>query len=88
MLTQLTITEKGRTYVAASNVRNFLEYINEVDPGRFVVARGHLWHFCDNSAEWLRCDTLRSEYGFGVAVVYFFDVTDALNPEALTIDLH
>ena len=88
MLTQLTTTEKGRTYVAASNVRNFLQYINEVDPGRFVVARGHLWYFCDNSAEWIQCDALRSEYTDGVAVVYFFDVTDALNPEAQTIDLN
>jgi hypothetical protein len=88
MLKQLTTTEKGRTYVAASNVRNFLEYINEVDPGRFVVARGRLWYFCDNPAKWIQCDAFRSEYGLGVAVVYFFDVTDALNPDAETIDLN
>jgi hypothetical protein len=88
MLKQLTTTENGRNYVDASNVREFLQYVNQVDPGRFVVARGRLWYFCDNSAKWIQCDAFRSEYTDGVAVVYSFDVTDAMNPEALTIDLH
>ena len=88
MLKQLTTPENGRNYVDASNVREFLQYVNQVDPGRFVVARGRLWYFCDNSAKWIQCDAFRSEYTDGVAVVYSFDVTDAMNPEALTIDLH
>ena len=88
MLNQLTTTENGRTYVDASDVREFLQHIHEVDPGRFVVSRGRLWYFCDNSAAWVQCDAYRSEYTDGVAVVYSFDVTDGLYPDADTIDLN
>ena len=87
MFNKLTTTENGRTYVDASNVREFLQHIHEVDPGRFVVSRGRLWYFCDNSAEWVMCDAFWSGI-YSEAVVYSFDVTDGLYPDAETIDLN
>ena len=88
MLDRLTTTENGRTYVDASDLREFLQHMHEVDPGRFVVARGRLWYFCDNAGHWVPCDALRGEYIDGVADLYSFDVTNGLDPDADAIELN
>lgn len=82
-----TTTTDGTTFVNVSDLPQFLKEVNEVDPGRFVVARGSLWYFCDNSAEWVKCDAYLVKHSNGLKAVQAFDVTEALNPEALTLSL-
>jgi hypothetical protein len=82
-----TYTTAGTTFVNVEDLPNFLAAVNEVDPGRFIKSRGSLWFFCDNSCEWVKCDTRKFGPVEGVSIVYAIDVTEALNPEALTISL-
>lgn len=83
-----TFTTDGTTYVNVNDLPLFLAAVHEADPGRFIISRGSLWFFCDNSYQWVKCDAYKVVPNGAVSIVVAIDVTEALNPDALTISLN